>query len=179
MHANAPVRKRPKPSTLINADNPRYSQDEAGQWWYRPIGTKLHARTRARIRTCKWCRRKFLSNLFHAKEQQCCSRSCGLKAVCASRPSRFKGENGTNWRGGRCVDRRGYILVWAPDHPSRVGKRKPYVQEHRLVMEKHLGRILKPHEHVHHKNGKRDDNRIENLELWTTTHPYGVRVSDR
>lgn len=52
------------------------------------------------------------------------------------------------------------------------------IPEHRFVMEKFLGRKLTKHETIHHKNGKRDDNRLENLELWASRHGRGQRMVD-
>lgn len=63
-------------------------------------------------------------------------------------------------------------------------RNEKWVMQHRLVMEGVIGRPLKPTERVHHKNDKRDDNRPENLELWTGVgqskkDPYGVRLVDK
>ncbi|WP_083335972.1 HNH endonuclease signature motif containing protein [Mycobacteroides saopaulense] len=74
----------------------------------------------------------------------------------------------------RYVDARsGYVYLTIPDDKRRN------VLEHRYVMEGELGRPLWPDETVHHKNGDRSDNRIENLELWSSWQPAGQRVEDK
>lgn len=73
-------------------------------------------------------------------------------------------------KGEGSINTDGYKLVWVGDK---------MVYEHRLVMERHLGRELLRHETVHHVNGVRLDNRLENLELWSSSHPPGQRVADK
>ena len=75
------------------------------------------------------------------------------------------GENCYLWKGGRNKHPKGYILIYKPDHPFAM---KRYVFEHRLVMEKHLGRYLTPKEKVHHINEIKDDNRIKNFIVFRT-----------
>ena len=64
------------------------------------------------------------------------------------------------------IKRDGYWYVKNHEHP--MSGKQAYIAEHRLVMEEHIGRYLKFEETVHHINGNKEDNRIENLELYTT-----------
>lgn len=75
---------------------------------------------------------------------------------------RFYLNNHDKRKGGRMICD-GYVYISKRDHPYAT--KAGYVCEHRLVMEKHLGRYLNPDEVVHHKNGIPDDNRLENLQL--------------
>jgi len=72
-------------------------------------------------------------------------------------------EKHYNWKGGIRKMADGYIFIYSPDHPNTT--KQKYVLEHRLVMEKHLGRYLTKKEVVHHINHNPSDNRIENLML--------------
>jgi hypothetical protein len=77
----------------------------------------------------------------------------------------FSGDRNGHWRGGRMIDKDGYVLLYMPDHPhcNRHGQ----VREHRVVMEKKLGRYLLPTEVVHHKKtGDKANNDPDNLELY-------------
>lgn len=86
------------------------------------------------------------------------------KMRAAVNPSWAKGAQAINWKGGRTVDRDGYVLIHKPDHPCSCNG---YVFEHRLVIEAHLGRFLAPNEIAHHINEQRADNRLGNLQLMT------------
>lgn len=79
---------------------------------------------------------------------------------------RRKGKNNPNWKGGRIQTKEGYIWIYSPNHPACNSR--GYVKEYRLVMEKHLGRYLTGIEEIHHKNEIKEDNRIENLQLFAT-----------
>lgn len=100
-------------------------------------------------------------------------------------------ENHPRWKGGRLITSEGYILIYVePSNPfycmaRKSLKGKDYVFEHRLVMAIHLNRPLLSQERVHHLNGIKNDNRIENLELLAsvgehiTLHNKGYREGYR
>ncbi len=71
---------------------------------------------------------------------------------------------------------KGYVLLYRPKHPN--ARKDGWILEHVMIMSDKIGRPLKKDEHVHHKYGFKDDNRSENLELWTGKHPSGQRVKD-
>ena len=99
------------------------------------------------------------------------TKSCGCRAGSKHRQLREKGIF------TKRTNKYGYVIMHYPEHPnSRKGGN---ICEHTYVMSEHLGRPLKPNENVHHINGVRDDNRIENLELWCKSQPCGQRVNEK
>jgi HNH endonuclease len=85
--------------------------------------------------------------------------------------------NGCKTEPTRRIKRSGYIMLLNRDHHR--SQQNGYVYEHIIVMEDKIGRRLIARENVHHINGIKDDNRPENLELWSTSQPAGQRVSDK
>lgn len=85
-------------------------------------------------------------------------------------PASARPEHHWNWKGGRCIDVDGYILVRAPDHPHCDNR--GYIREHRLVMERVLGRYLLPTEVVDHIDGQRANNDPSNLRVFASNREH-------
>jgi len=95
--------------------------------------------------------------------------------------SRLKvsGENSPHWKGGRYINTRGYVVVAISlDNPYYPMSFHGRIREHRLIMARSLGRCLSGWEIVHHKNGNRQDNRLENLSIeLVNEHNQITRIS--
>lgn len=139
---------------------------------------KEHGRPDKKVanRVCKNCGKEFtIPNCWlkkFANAGQYCSMVCWHE-VQRKRGGAFGGSKRATWGNGNGVyiDSHGYIHEYDP-------QRRKFVRQHRLVMERKLGRHLEKGESVHHKNGKRDDNTPDNLELIVGSHFSGKRVKD-
>lgn len=107
------------------------------------------------ILKCKICGDDFKVSPSRSHAKYCSYKCSGLATK-----KRINGVS-PNWKGGKTTHTNGYILIVSRDHPNRMMNR--YMLEHRLVCEKFMGRYLYKTEVVHHVNGDKTDNRIENL----------------
>lgn len=96
-----------------------------------------------------------------------CSRAC--------RDATYVGSGNPKWRGGRSVDKSGYIYIFKPSHP--FANKDGCVYEHRLVTEDRIGRFLTDKEEVHHINSIKSDNRPENLLLLSISEHRRIHTS--
>lgn len=156
---------------MDNSTYVTYYKDENGKWWAK-CKTQRWA---AEDRYCILCNTLYKCRPFD--KRKFCSSSCRMKANYKNGclPKIKAGNKHHLWRGGRFKGHDGYVFVYQPGHPAVT---RNYIKEHRYIMEQYLGRYLNENENVHHKNGIRDDNRLENLELWVKTQPCGQRATD-
>lgn len=141
------------------------------------------------MRTCRACNNSFQPSSRHRDCPSCrqtanrkpCPCGCGKQTVKGRncRKSADKARTGVSRKiGSTRLSSNGYTLVVIP-FEFRERKGDPYMFEHRWVMQQYLGRPLVKGENVHHKNGVKTDNRIENLELWSSSQPTGQRPEDK
>ena len=138
----------------------RRGVEDLGNWSPRPRGAPVAGRACTFAGCDLPVKSKDLCNSHYAQQQ----RGITLRPI-----HRASGGWTNGWKNPE-----GYVLLFRVTEGKRQTR-----SEHRVVMEQHLGRELEKGETVHHINGVRDDNRIENLELWSTRQPKGQRVEDK
>lgn len=148
----------------------------------RHCGRDIYCKKMCRSHYDKW--RAHGDPLWQRVKLECSVSGCEniheAKGYCCSHYNRWKKHGdplGGKYKVGR-HNKYGYIIIFMPGHPNAY-KSDGRILEHRYVMSECLGRPLLKNEQVHHKNGNRSDNRIKNLELWSTSQPPGQRVEDK
>ena len=160
------------------------------------------------MKICLFCKKEFKSSKFHPYQFYCsrkcksksslpisqcdvcgvtfiqkrvnninyCSKSC--KNLAHSRKRHGNPIKGLKKRinGSGYITSQGYKMI-SKKHPN--SSKRGQIFEHVYILSNHIGRPLKKGETVHHINGERADNRIENLELWINGHPFGQRLDDK
>jgi len=124
-----------------------------------------HPRWNSKKINCRHCNKEFLT--YPLGNKKYCSKFCYWKNL--KKDKLLLGENHPNWKGGKTINK-GYVSIYLPSHPFAWHKK--YIQEHRLVVEKHLGRYLTKKEVIHHINSIKNDNRPENLYLFDTNRKH-------
>ncbi len=104
-----------------------------------------------------------MHNIPHTEESKL-KMSLAKKGKHYSRATEFKKGSRARWKGGKRIGKSGYIYIHSPKHPKR--HKNNYYPEHRIVMEKHLGRHLDIKEVVHHVDGNKKNNKLSNLVLF-------------
>lgn len=117
-------------------------------------------------KVCEVCGSTYLVKPSHVDSRHTCSVECRYKRLEGHLSTLSgSGEGSVNWKGGRHVTPKGYVLIHAPENP--MANSRGYVREHRLVMSQHIGRYLTDDEEVHHIDENKSNNDISNLQLMT------------
>lgn len=171
-------RKQPETCTVQGCTNGTGSHGLCGTHRYR---RKTHGDVQADVPVRQWNRL--------TEPERCVAEGCGEDAgvlgLCEEHGEQQSAQGGVltpvtlRLLTGEGWVNHGYRNVPVPKVLRHLVNGETSVGEHRLVMAVQLGRALRADEVVHHRNGVRTDNRPENLELWSTSHPKGQRVADK